>query len=105
MPIAGERDWTAPGPGTFEIRDELAPSLRSWVVVKPGTASQGYPGRDGLFVLNLAPGEYTLQPYFAGKPIGTPRTITVSNNDMDLTKQPFELAEPSASAASSAGKK
>jgi hypothetical protein len=91
MAIAAERDWTAPGPGTYELRDELAPSLRSWVVVMPGVASIGYPGREGTFVLSLHPGEYTLQPFFAGKPIGTPRQIEVRGNDMDITKQPIQV--------------
>ena len=94
MGIAAERDWTAPGPGTYELRDELAPSLRSWVVVKPGVASIGYPDRTGAFFLTLEPGEYTLQAYFAGKPIGKPREVTVGAKDVDLTKEPIDVAEP-----------
>ena len=95
MAIAAERDWTAPGPGTYELRDDLAPSLRSWVVVKPKVAAIGYPGRDGSFVLNqLNPGEYQLQPFFAGKPIGTPRPVTVKTGDLDISKQPIPVADP-----------
>ncbi|MBI5531420.1 MAG: hypothetical protein HY898_01810 [Deltaproteobacteria bacterium] len=94
MAIAAERDWTAPGPGTYELRDELAPSLRSWVVVKPKVAAIGYPGRDGAFVLNgLAAGDYQLQPFFAGKPMGTPRTVQVGKGDLDITKQPIPVAD------------
>ena len=94
MAIAAERDWTAPGPGTYELRDHLAPSLRSWVVVLPKVAAIGYPGRDGSFVLNnLQPGDYQLQPYFAGKPIGTPRAVTIEKKDLDISKQPLPVAE------------
>jgi hypothetical protein len=94
MEIASARDWTAPGEGTYELRDELAPSLRSWVVVKRGVAAIGYPGRDGMFVLQgLNPGDYTLQPYFAGKPMGTPRAVSVDKGDVDTTKQPMPVAD------------
>lgn len=93
MGIAAERDWTAPGPGTYELRDELAPSLRSWVVVKPGVASIGYPDRSGAFFLTLEPGDYTLEAFFAGKPIGKPREVSVARNDVDLTKDPIVVAE------------
>ncbi len=107
MAIAAERDWTAPGPGTYELRDELAPSLRSWVIVKPGTASIGYPSREGGFILTLAPGDYTLQPFFAGRPIGTPRSISVGNNDTDISRQPFDVAvaEADGKASHDQGKK
>ena len=93
MGIAAERDWTAPRPGTYELRDELAPSLRSWVVVKPGVASIGYPDRSGAFFLTLEPGDYTLEAYFAGKPIGKPREVSVSTRDVDLTKDPIVVVE------------
>lgn len=99
MEIAAERDWTAPGAGTYELRDQLAPSLRSWVVVLPKVAAIGYPGRDGMFVLrSLEPGAYTLQPFFAGKPIGTPRPVSIERNDLDITKQPIPVASVEADA-------
>lgn len=94
MAIAAERDWTAPGPGTYELRDHLAPSLRSWVVVLPKVAAIGYPGRDGSFVLNgLQEGNYQLQPFFAGKPIGTPRSVSIEKKDLDISKQPLPVAD------------
>ncbi len=93
MNLAGERDWTAPGPGTYELRDELAPSLRAWVVVKAGVASIGYPDRSGAFFLTLEPGEYTLETYFAGKPLGKPRDVTVTTTNLDLSSDPFVVAE------------
>ena len=94
MHRAAERDWTAPGPGVYELRDELAPSLRSWVIVKEGVASIGYPDRQGKFFLVLEPGEYTLEAFFAGKPIGSPRTVSVGATDVDITREPFQVATP-----------
>ena len=106
MNRAAERDWTAPGPGVYELRDELAPSLRSWVVVKEGVASIGYPDRQGKFFLTLEPGEYALQAFFAGKPIGTPRSVTIGGADLDITREPIQVALPSEKDSSDgAGKK
>ena len=43
MVAMAARDWTAPGPGKYEISDELSPSIRSWVVVEPNVAAIAYP--------------------------------------------------------------
>lgn len=102
MAIASERDWTAPGPGTYELRDELAPSVRSWVIVKEGVSSIGYPDRKGRFFLTLEPGDYQLEYYFAGKSIGTPRPITVGPRDLDITNAPIRVALPKESKNASA---
>jgi len=68
----GTREWTVPGPGKFEIRDELAPSLRMWVVGEPNAAAITYPTMKGEFFLNVAAaGNYTVQAYFAGEKAGT----------------------------------
>lgn len=93
MAASAERDWTAPGPGTYELRDELAPSIRSWVIVKEGVASIGYPNRQGQFFLTLEEGDYTLEFFFAGKPIGTPRKISVGTRDLDISREPIEFAQ------------
>jgi hypothetical protein len=72
------RDWTAPGPGRYEIRDELSPSIRSWVVVEPNVAAIAYPTAQGAFVIpQLLPGEYTVKAFFSGFPVGTPRTFVL----------------------------
>lgn len=93
MAIASERDWTAPAPGTYELRDELAPSLRSWVIVKEGVASIGYPNRKGEFFLTLEPDDYQLEFFFAGKLIGS-RPIKVEPRGLDITNQPIPVALP-----------
>jgi hypothetical protein len=72
------RTWTPPGPGKYEIRDQMAPSLRSWVVVEPHVASIGYPDRKGDFQIDLEPGSYTLRGYFNGEPVGTELPVTVA---------------------------
>lgn len=71
------RRWTPPGPGKYEIRDELSPSLRSWIVVEPKAAKIGFPNFKNEFRLDLKPGVYTLRGYHNGEPVGKPLPITV----------------------------
>ena len=79
------REWTPSAPGTYEIRDEAAPSLRMWVVADPNVASIAYPSLKGEFSVNVeTPGEYTLQAYFAGKKVGDPTPVKVDAADVDL---------------------
>jgi plastocyanin len=66
----GSRSWTPPGPGKYEIRDELSPSLRSWVVVEPKAVKSVYPNRKGEFAMELEPGTYDLRAYYNGEPVG-----------------------------------
>jgi hypothetical protein len=86
------RDWTVPAAGTFEIRDELAPSLRMWVVGDPHVAAIAYPSLKGEFVLSPpAAGEYTVVAYFAGKKVGQSRQLDVEVKDVDLSREPIKL--------------
>ena len=79
------REWTPPGPGTYEIRDEAAPSLRMWIVAEPNVASITYPSLKGDFSVNVeAPGEYTLQAFFAGKKVGDAVPVKVDAADVEL---------------------
>lgn len=87
------RDWTVPVAGTFEIRDEAAPSLRMWIIADPNVAAIGYPSLRGEFALNITePGEYTVQAYFAGKAVGEPVAMTVDQADVEL-KAPLAVAK------------
>jgi hypothetical protein len=104
MAIAAERDWTAPGPGTYELRDEAAPSVRSWVIVKEGVASIGYPNRRGEFFLTLEPGSYKLEFFYSGKPIGKPRDVTVEARELDISRDPIEVSQDNKDASKDAGK-
>lgn len=80
MRPGAERVWTVPGPGIFEIRDELVPSVRMWVIGEAKVAGVAFPNLDGAFSLEITePGEFTLQAYFAGQPIGNALPVTVGS--------------------------
>ena len=94
------REWSVPAPGVFEIRDELAPSLRMWVVAEPTVAAIAYPSMKGDFALTVEqPGDYTVQAYFAGKKVGPALPVTVKDADLDLTKTPLKVGDEKAAAA------
>lgn len=89
----GTRSWSVPSKGTFEIRDELAPSLRMWIVGEPNVAAIAYPSKDGKFLLTVdQPGDYTVQAFFSGKKVGDPKPITVGGKDMDISRTPIKVA-------------
>ncbi len=93
---AARREWTAPnGQGRFEFRDELAPSVRLFVMVEPQVAEIAYPGRDGSFGMNLAPGEYTLQAFFNGKRVGRAVAVTAQDKRLVEPKDPIQVNEGS----------
>jgi len=98
------RDWSVPGPGVFEVRDESAPSLRMWIVAEANVAQVAYPSMKGEFSLNIQePGDYVLQAYFAGKKVGAATPVTVAAADLDV-KAPIKLNEAAAAAADDKGK-
>lgn len=79
------RDWSVPGVGVFEIRDEAAPSLRMWIVAEANVAQVSYPSMKGEFAVNLQePGDYVLQAYFSGKKVGPATPVTVAEKDVEL---------------------
>lgn len=89
------RDWTVPAAGSYEIRDEAAPSLRMWIIADPNVAAIAYPSMRGEFALNLTePGDYNVQAYFAGKPVGPATAVTVEQQDVEL-KAPVAVAKSS----------
>ena len=93
------RDWSVPGAGVFEIRDEAAPSLRMWIVSEPNVAQVAYPSMKGDFSLNVQePGDYVLQAYFAGKKVGPATPVTVAAADIEL-KAPIKVTDGNATAA------
>lgn len=77
MAAQGTRKWTPPGPGKYEIRDKISPSIRSWVVVEPKAAAIAYPTRKGDFAIDLEPGSYKLRAYHNGEPVGDELPIEV----------------------------
>jgi hypothetical protein len=91
------REWSVPEPGVYEIRDELAPSLRMWVISEPAVAAIAYPSLKGDFAIPVeADGEYRLQAYFAGKKVGPEIPIKVEGKDVDLTRQPIKVIDEKA---------
>lgn len=87
------RDWTVTSPGSFEIRDESAPSLRMWVIAEANVAGIAYPNLKGEFSLSVpADGKYTIQAYFAGKKVGPGVAVEVKGGDMEL-KDVIKVAE------------
>lgn len=89
----GNRDWTVPAPGVYEIRDESAPSLRMWIIAEPNVATISYPSLKGEFGLNLnEPGEYTIQAYFAGKATGPATVVKIDQADVEM-KAPIAVAK------------
>lgn len=89
------RDWTVPAAGSYEIRDEAAPSLRMWIIADPNVAAIAYPSLKGDFALNITePGDYQVQAYFAGKPVGPATPVTIDQQDVEL-KAPVAVAKES----------
>lgn len=83
------RVWSPQGAGKYEVRDELFPSVRTYIVVDAQVAAVAYPGRDGAFGLALPSGDYVLKAFFNGKAIGKAVNFTAKD------KGPaFELKEP-----------
>jgi len=89
------RTWTPPAPGVYEVRDELFPSVRSWIVVEPKAVASGYPNLDAEFQIeNLPVGVYKLQAYFNGKPTGAPLDYEVRQfPQLQLLSAPVVVAE------------
>jgi hypothetical protein len=71
------RRWTPPAVGKFELKDEKAPSILSWIVVEPKALKSTYPNFKNEFTIELEPGSYTLQGYFNGAPVGKPLPLEV----------------------------
>jgi hypothetical protein len=85
------RSWSAAGPGKYEIRDELFPTVRTFVIVDPQVVQVAYPGRDGAFGLTLPAGEYVLKAFFQGKQVGRPITVNAKEKSTLELKDPFNV--------------
>ncbi len=91
---ARRREWTAPpGQGRFEFRDELFPSVRTFVIVEPQVVDIAYPGHDGGFAINLANGDYVLKAYFNGKQVGRPVGVSINRDKPLDLKDPVNVGE------------
>jgi hypothetical protein len=71
-----------------------------WIVGDPTVVTASYPSLKGDFSLTVeAPGDYTLQAYFAGKKVGPALPVTVKDADIDLSKTPLKIGDEKAAAA------
>lgn len=87
------RDWAAPGAGKYEIRDELFPSVRTFVVVDPQVVAVTYPGRDGAFGFSLPGGEYVVKAFFGGKQVGKAINFTAKDKGVLELKETLNVGE------------
>lgn len=88
-----ERKWAAPAPGRYEVRDELFPSIRTFIVVDKQVAAISYPGRDGAFGFTLPQGEYVLKAFFGGKQVGKPMQLAAKDKSSTELKDPLNLVD------------
>jgi hypothetical protein len=88
------RVWLPPKAGTYEIRDELFPSVRSWIVVEPRAAACGHVDTKNVFSIpGLAPGTYELRGYFEGKPVGKPLPLVLNATPAEVAmRDPLVVA-------------
>lgn len=87
------RTWSPDGAGKFEVRDELFPSVRTYVVVDPQVAAVVYPGRDGAFGFSLPGGDYVLKAFFNGRQIGKPVPVVARERGAIELAKPLDLAD------------
>lgn len=87
------RMWAAQGAGRYEVRDELYPSIRTFIVVDPQVVSVAYPGRDGAFGFSLPPADYVLKAFFNGHPVGKQINFTAKDRGVVELKEPLKLDE------------
>lgn len=88
------REWKAPaGEALVVIRDDLAPSVRTYIKVLPGVVQTTYPGRDMTFGMTLPSGDYVLKAFFGGKKVGKDVGITAKEKGTLEIKEAINLGE------------
>ena len=89
-----KREWKAPGgAGRIEFRDELFPSVRSFVVVDPHAVQSVYPAHDNSFGLALPAGDFVIKVFFGGKQVGKDVGVTAKEKGTLEIKDAIALAE------------
>jgi hypothetical protein len=86
------RSWAPPGAGKFEVRDELFPSVRTFVIVDPQTVAAVFPGRDGAFGFSIPNGDYVLKAFFNGKQVGKSVPFAAKDKAFEM-KEPLNVGE------------
>ncbi len=91
---ASRREWSAPaGQGRYEFRDELFPSVRTFVMVDPQVTEIAYPGHDGAFAMNLPAGDFTIKAFFNGRQVGRPVQVTARERFLVELHDPLNVGE------------
>jgi hypothetical protein len=88
----GVRQWSSAGAGRYEVRDELFPSVRTFIIFDPQVVQVAYPGHDGAFGFALPPGEYVLKAFFNGRPVGKPVVVNAKDRMTVELKDPFNVS-------------
>ncbi|MDB4997546.1 MAG: hypothetical protein JWM74_4978 [Myxococcaceae bacterium] len=86
------REWTPVAAGKVEFRDQLIPSVRTYVVVDAQVADIAFPGRDGSFGMTLPAGDYVLKAFFNGRPVGKPINVAAKERPALEIKEPLNVA-------------
>ena len=89
----GNRSWSPQGAGKYEVRDELFPSIRTYILVDPQVAQIAYPDHNGAFGFSLPNGDYVLKVFFNGKPVGKQINFTAKEKGVFDIKEPIKLDE------------
>ncbi len=88
------REWSAQSAGArYEIRDELTPSFRAFVIVEEGVMRAVSPARDGSFTIPLPPGEFVIRAYFDGKSAGKSLLASVGESNLVELQDAIDLTE------------
>jgi hypothetical protein len=101
MSKGADRVWSVPEAGVYEIKDELIPSVQMWVVSDPKVVAVGFPDLDGQFQVDVPlAGDFQVQPYFAGKPVGKPLGAPLASEGaaIDLSKAPIVVGTKASAA-------
>jgi hypothetical protein len=88
MGPGSSRDWTASAPGVHQIRDQLFPSVTTYVVVDTGAVEFVLPDHDGGFSMTVPPGDYTFKTFFEGKQVGKDAEM------VHLRDRGFQMRDP-----------
>jgi hypothetical protein len=88
------REWKAPaGKQRIEIRDELAPSVRTYIVVDPSAVQSVYPSKEHAFAFSLPTGDYVVKAFFGGKQVGKSVQVNAKERGVFEIKEAINVSE------------
>jgi hypothetical protein len=84
------REWSSSTPGLHVIRDELFPSVVTYVVIDPLAVEFALPDHQGAFAVQVPPGEYTIKVFFEGRPVGGKESARIGGSGVEI-KEPIAV--------------